>query len=252
MKRPPDTHPLSEMRGGGAGPWAIAMTWHDLLFAHWRVDPDELQRWMPPGLEVETFDGAAWLGVVPFYMSHVRARCLPSIPGTSAFPELNVRTYVTDGESRGVWFFSLDAHSRLAVQAARRTFHLNYQYARMRYQPGPAGWVDYHSERAAGPAAFTGRYRPAGEPFTAADDSLEAFLTERYCLFAADARGRLFRGDIAHQPWRLQSAEADIAHNTMTQPLNLPLPGKPHLLYACRQTVRAWPLRIIPHDEPRP
>ncbi|MEX2672604.1 MAG: DUF2071 domain-containing protein [Phycisphaeraceae bacterium] len=216
------------------------MTWHDLLFAHWRVDAGALRRWVPRGLEIETFDGSAWLGVVPFYMSGVRMRCLPGVPTASAFPELNVRTYVTDGKSRGVWFFSLDAFSRLAVKAARLSFHLNYQYARMAYAVEADGSVSYRSDRTTGDADFEGRYRGMGEVFESEAGSLEEFLTERYCLFSANKRGKLWRGDIAHPRWPLQHAEADIERNTMTQPLGITLPGKPHLLFAKKLPVIAW------------
>ena len=130
------------MRGGGAGAGVMRMSWHDVLFAHWRVPAERLRAAVPAGLRIEEYDGTAWLGVVPFYMSGVRVRGLPPVPTTGAFAEINVRTYVTDGESRGVWFFSLDAESWLAVQAARRTFHLNYQYARMHYEPGEASEED--------------------------------------------------------------------------------------------------------------
>ena len=108
------------------------MRWHDLLFLHWRVDPALLRPHVPPSLELDTFDGSAWLGVVPFWMSGIRARLTPPIPGLSRFPELNVRTYVTAEGKPGVWFFSLDAANKVAVRAARWTFHLNYLDARMR------------------------------------------------------------------------------------------------------------------------
>src|SRR5881394_3715955 len=129
------------------------MRWHDLLFAHWPVEAARLREFVPPGLAIETFDGAAWLGVVPFRMSHVRARCLPPVPGLSAFPELNVRTYVrAEGDGcPGVWFFSLDAASRAAVRAARAVFGLAYMDARMSCRREGES-VAYESRRA-GPRA---------------------------------------------------------------------------------------------------
>src|SRR5438045_240507 len=107
------------------------MTWHDLLFAHWPVSPDLFRKHIPSRLKIDLFDGEAWIGIVPFRMSDVRLRVAPSPPGFSSFPELNVRTYVTDGEKPGVWFFSLDATNRLAVEIARRWFHLQYFHAKM-------------------------------------------------------------------------------------------------------------------------
>ena len=120
--------------------------WHELLFAHWPVPAEPLRARLPAGLELDTFEGEAWLGVVPFRMSAVRLRGAPALPGVSAFPELNLRTYVRRGEQRGVWFFSLDAASALAVRAARLWFHLPYFEARMTCD-GRADGVHYRSER---------------------------------------------------------------------------------------------------------
>ena len=114
-----------------AGPWAGHMRWVDLVFLHWPVDAAVLRPMIPSQLELETFDGSAWLGIVPFRMEDVRLRFSPAIPGTSEFPELNVRTYVRYGERLGVWFFSLDAASRLAVRGARLLFNLPYYDADM-------------------------------------------------------------------------------------------------------------------------
>lgn len=220
----------------------MAQSWHDLLFAHWPVAVDAVRPLIPPGLAIDTFDGRAWLGIVPFHMSGVRPRLVPPIPGPSAFPELNVRTYVTDGEKPGVWFLSLDASSRLAVWGARRFFHLPYHHARMRCA-WDAGWVRYESRREG--AAFAGAYRPCGPPFTAAPATLAHFVAERYCLYAADA-GSLLRCEIDHAPWPLQPAELRLEANTMARVHGIDLPATPTLLlFAARQDVRVWPIRRI-------
>ena len=142
------------------------MGWHDLLFLHWRVPAELLQAQLPPGVALETFDGSAWLGVVPFRMVDTRFRWLPRMPTAHTFPELNLRTYVRVGERRGVWFFSLDAASRLAVEGARFGFGLPYLTARMQCErDGDA--IRYRSERTdrrGPPATFVGSWRPAG-PF---------------------------------------------------------------------------------------
>lgn len=234
------------------------MRWHDLLFLHWPVDEAALRERIPPGLEIETHGGAAWLGVVPFTMSGIRHRLLPPIPWHSAFPELNVRTYVRaerDGRP-GVWFFSLDAPNRIAVRTARAVFGLAYMNARMSARRRD-GWMEYRSRRAGahtslayGPATtraaeFEGRYRPVGGPLDAAAGSLESFLIDRYCLYAW-RRGRLVRGEIHHAPWPLQRAEARISLNTMGGPLGIDLPGlerhsgPPLMHYAERLEVVAW------------
>jgi len=229
------------------GPWVMEQQWHDLLFAHWRVDEGLLRQHVPGGLEIDRYQGNAWLGVVPFRTEGVRLRYAPAIPGNSRFPELNVRTYVKHGEKAGVWFFSLDAASRLAVAVAKRWFHLPYFFARMRCVERD-GWIEYASDRKEGEgmaAVLRGNYRGEGEKFYAARGTLEHFLTERYCLYSADAEGNLKRGEIHHAPWNLQIAKAEISENSMTKGLGLAL-GVPELLhFSRRQDVVVWPLQHV-------
>jgi len=235
------------------GPWLMAQTWYDLLFAHWPVPPESLRPAIPDALTIDTFDGRAWVGVVPFGMKGIHPRRLPlDVPWLSAFLELNVRTYVTLGGRPGVFFYSLDAANPLAVAAARRWYHLPYFYARMRLRrDGDA--LDYSSRRVhpnAPPAAFRGRYRPTGEVFRSAPGSLEHWLTERYCLYAVDRRGRVYRGEIHHAPWPLQPAEAEFRRNTMARPHGIALPGGPPVLqFARRLDVVVWPARRVTSDE---
>lgn len=225
----------------------MAMRWERLLFMHWPVPADALRPHVPDALEIETCDGTAWLGIVPFTMAGVRARCTPAVPGLSAFHELNVRTYVRHGDFAGVWFFGLDAAHRLGVEAARRVFHLNYLMAAMRLSER-AGAIEYRSTRTdarGGPAELDVRYAPMGEPRPAAPGSLEAFLTDRYRLFASDLtpreHPRVWKGEIDHGPWPLAPAECEIRANTMADPIGVPLPGTPPLLhYAHELAVRAW------------
>jgi uncharacterized protein len=226
-------------------PWAMAMQWHDLLFMHWPVRPALLRPYIPPQLVLETYGGHAWLGVVPFRMAGVRPRLLPALPRVSAFPELNLRTYVAHGGKPGVWFFSLDAADPLAVEVARLVFHLNYCDARMRCAR-EADLVRYQSTRTrrGPPAAFEARYRPTGPAYQAAPGSIDDWLTARYCLYAANRAGRLWRGEIDHVPWPLQPAEADIAANTMAQQIGIRLDAAPTLLhFVGRIDVVAW----LPH-----
>jgi uncharacterized protein len=229
-------------------PWVFRMRWLDLLFAHWPVPIGALRPLIPDGLELDTFDGEAWLGIVPFRMADVAPRFLPSPPGPGAFPELNVRTYVRRGERRGVWFLSLDAGSRLAVEGARAAFHLPYYRARMRSDT-EAGWVEYRTERIdpRGPtASFEGRFRPAAPVAFAAVGSLEAFLTDRRGLYASDGTGRLWWSAIEHGPWPLQPAEAEIRTDTMAAAHGIELPSVPPLLhFAKRLDVHGWwPRRV--------
>ncbi len=225
------------------------MQWHDLLFAHWPLRPELLRPFLPPGLELQTWEGQAWLGVVPFMMRGVRPRFVPPLPGISAFAELNLRTYVTHGERPGVWFFSLDAANPLAVRAARLGFHLPYFDAAMACTlQGEA--VYYHSVRrhsGMAPASFAATYAPTGPVYTSAPGSLEHWLTERYCLYAADQRGRVWRGDIHHAPWPLQPAQATITTNQLTDRLGRILDPHPPLLHFARRIdVVAWlPERVL-------
>lgn len=221
--------------------WVMAQTWDDLLFAHYRVPAEALARHVPQGLEVDQYDGTGWVGVTPFVLTGFRLRGTVPLPRVSTFPELNVRTYVTAEDKPGIWFFSLDTSSRLAVEGARRAYKLPYFHARMSVDRR-GGTIEYASERAAGEGRrFEARYRPVGETFNAEPGSLEYFLTERYCLYALD-RGALHRADIHHPPWPLQVAEAEIAVNTMAPPgLELP-PDRPLCHFARRQDVLIWSL----------
>jgi uncharacterized protein len=231
-----------------AGPWLMAQTWEDLLFAHWPVDPGALRGAIPPQIPIDTFDGAAWIAVTPFEVRALRLHGLPPPPLVSRFPELNVRTYATIGGRPGIWFFSLDAGSRLAVAAARRSYRLPYFHARMAIARRGAdiAYESRRSDRGAPPATLTARYRPAGALFRARPGSLEHFLTERYCLYALDARERLLRAEIHHVPWPLQPAAADLETNTMTGPLGVELPdAAPLLHFAERLDVVIWPPAVV-------
>jgi uncharacterized protein YqjF (DUF2071 family) len=218
------------------GSWTNAQSWIDLCFLHWRVEEAELRAFVPDSVELETHDGSVWLGVTPFLLRNFRLRGLPPLPGISTFPEVNVRTYVTRDGKPGIWFFSLDAASRLAVEAAKKLYKLPYHHAQMRYERGEE-LVQYESARPG--AAFSARYRGDGELFQPAVGTLEHFLTDRYCLYTEDG-GRLYRAEIQHAPWALQRGEARIDLNTMA-PLPLPA-GEPHVLFSPRQDVVLWSL----------
>jgi hypothetical protein len=217
--------------------------WHDLLFMHWRVPVAALRPHVPAQLPIDTFDGDAWIAIVPFRMSGIRPRLLPAVPGLSAFPELNVRTYVTLNERPGVWFFSLDAANALACSIARNWFSLPYFHARMTCAAEGEG-IRYASSRVqagAKPAALECSYAPTGAVFHATPDSLEWFLTARYCLYAQRGNA-IHRGEIEHAAWPLQPARCSVAHNSMTRPIDLTLTGEPHLLFTRRIDVVVWTL----------
>ena len=229
-------------------PWIMRMRWHDLAFLHWKVDPDVLRPQIPADLEIDLHNGEAWLGVVPFRMESVAPRFVPDIPWMSAFPELNVRTYVTHDNKPGVWFFSLDATNPVAVRVARSVFHLNYLDASIGLQRRDE-WIDYRSQRThrnQPPASLKVSYRSESEPFQAKPGTLEFFLTARYCLYAANRKGKVFRGDIDHESWKLSKCECRIEDNSMTNGLGIELNDSPdHSLMAEDIFVRCWKIKAI-------
>jgi uncharacterized protein YqjF (DUF2071 family) len=173
-------------------------------------------------------------------------RGLPAIPGLREFPELNVRTYVTLGGKPGIHFFSLDAANAAAVLGARLSYLLPYFPARMS-STRSGEWVTYESERLVARSAgarFRARYRPAGDVFEAAPGTLDFFLAERYCLYSVDRRGRIYRGEIHHDPWQLQAAELTIEANTMARPVGIDFVVPPATLHFVRQQdTYIWPIR---------
>jgi uncharacterized protein len=219
------------------------MRWTDLAFLHWPVSAASLRPFVPLGLELDRFDGRAWLGIVPFRMEGVRHRWLPPVPTTTTFLEINVRTYVTGGGRPGVWFFSLDAESWLAVCGARLGLNLPYFHARMRASR-QSGSVMYESRRLGSsrpPADFAAHYAPIGGTYRADPGTLEHWLTERYCLFGETRAGRLYFLNIHHLPWPLQRAEAAITQNGLATRLDIDaLRGEPLCHFAERLDVVGW------------
>jgi uncharacterized protein len=228
--------------------WINRQHWHDLLFMHWPLPSDYLRAFVPEQLELDTHGGQAWLAVAPFHMSGVRMRGLPTLGPLSRLPELNVRTYVRYQGQPGVYFFSLDAGSVLAVWGARLTYHLPYFYARMDVKLAREAVV-YSSYRVGTPRAadFVGSYGPISEEIhRCAKDSLEHFLTERYCLFTVAANRRVYRAEIHHVPWPLQVARADVATNTTALSHGIQLPETPPLLhYSKLLEVLIWPIERL-------
>ena len=225
------------------GRWAMGQSWDELLFAHWPVALEDLRRRVPADLEVEQHDGRAWLGITPFRVGGLRLRDGLPLPVVSSFLELNVRTYVRAADGKpGIWFFSLDATSRLAVRAARRQYRLPYFDARITLEE-VGGWTDVECARLDERGkVFSGRCRPAGEASVSRPGSLEWFLTERYCLYAADPDGALYRAEIHHAPWELRPAEAEIE---LTSIAPFALRGEPLCHLAERQDVVVWPLERL-------
>lgn len=234
-------------------PWVMRMVWVDLLFMHWPVPAAALRPLIPADLAVDTFTGGgftdqAFIGVVPFLMTGVCGRMCPPVPTARTFPELNVRTYVLGPDGRpGVWFFSLDAASAVAVRAARTAYRLPYRHARMSItrEGGSVRYESRRTDRRDPGAEFAAAYGAAGPVYRSSPGTLDHFLTERYCLYAPGRRRRSLRAEIHHAPWPLQPGRADVARNTMAAPLGIDLGEGPHgapplLHFAARLEVVAW------------
>jgi len=226
----------------------LYQNWRDLLFLHWAIPAELIQSTLPEGLSVDTYEGNAYVGVVPFRMRKIRPRFLFSVPFLSEFLELNLRTYVYDREGvPGVWFYSLDANQRMAVWIARTFFALNYVSAEMSYQRDTTG-VHHFCSRRPGAETQSFRYRGNSASDEATPGGLEYFLVERYYLHCIQGpKSRLFRGQVHHRPYPIHQAEVSewSAKLFSLNGLDLP-PGPPdHVLYSPGVDVSIFPLKPV-------
>ncbi len=226
-------------------PWVLFQRWEKLLFAHWKLPAEQLAPHIPDGLTLDTYEGQAYIGVVPFKMKNIHPRFLPAVPWLSHFLELNVRTYVTDGKKPGVLFFSLDAANPVGVFLGRNWYRLPYFNARMSMtiKGDSVRYTSHRTHRNAPAGEFAGSYCPNSEVFQAQPSTLEYFLTERYCLYATGRKGELRRAEIHHAPWPLQIARAEIMQRAVT-PFNLPNEA-PLVHYADGIDVVIWGLKKV-------
>ncbi len=224
----------------------MTQTWKDLLFMHYSFSPESIRTLVPKTLELDTFEGAAWIGVVPFKMRDVRPRYSTNWPYFSNFLELNVRTYVTVNGVPGVYFFSLDASNLFAVEGARSWFRLPYYLADMKAveRDDRFRYRSIREDKRGNAAGLDLRYRPKGEVFHSSKGSLEHFLTERYCLFTTYGDD-VIRADIHHAPWPLQKADAEVISNTMLASIGLSSNDVPHLLFSRSILTVEWAPRMV-------
>lgn len=238
----PDSRPVGRQR------------WSDLLFAHWKVDAQAVQATLPPGLFADTFEGEAYMGVVPFFMEWVRPAWLPPLPWISWFLELNVRTYVHDAHSQpGVWFYSLDCNQPLAVAIARRFFHLPYFHARMSAKRRD-GAIQYHCQRR-GETGEPWRYewRSGAQAAPAELGTREFFLIERYVLFSADHTGCLHLGRVHHAPYRIHTPVVSALSTGPAHLAGFDLKGAPVSLFGVESVdVSIFPLKRVRSESPAP
>jgi uncharacterized protein YqjF (DUF2071 family) len=232
-----------------SGRWLMRQRWNDLLFAHWPVPAEALQPLLPDGLQVDTFQGSAWLGAMPFWMDRIKVRGLPPIPGSRSFPDLSLRTYVREERSGtpGVVCLSLDACNLLAVAVGRALYRLPYHWADMHLEQRSEREFDFYSRRrlAGRKVVFRARYRGLGPSRRLAEirsGSLEYFLMERYCLFTRNRDGEPVRANLHQVSSPLEEAEAVIEENDLASALGIKLPSsEPVLHYARRLAVYVWP-----------
>jgi uncharacterized protein len=230
--------------------WVWSQRWEALLFAHWRAPVEVVRPLIPVELQIDTFDGSAWISVVPFKMVAVRLRGMPAVPFLSTFPELNVRTYVRCGPYRGVYFLSIDARGRAVCALARSASGLPYRHARLSHlQSGSHIRVECARRSDSGAdwrTTFRAAYCPTSDPFLSIPGTLDAWLTERYCLYTSGARrgSGIRRSDIHHAPWPLQHVDCTIETNSVLADVNVrvPMPCKPDCVHYSKGVhIVAWP-----------
>lgn len=222
-------------------PWIMEQVWRDLLFAHWRIPVPFLRQLLPPSLELDTFEGGAWITAAPFRMS-IRFRGIPVLPRMAAIPELNCRTYVIVGGKPGVYFFSLDITSPAAVWAARRFYYLPYYRAQMQVKKIGTR-VSYTSNRSG--ASWQSQYEPTSVVRRSVPGTLEHWLTERYCLYAVSG-GAVYRGEVHHEPWPLQDASANIIDTQVLKRVYSDLADTPEILsFTPELRVVIWALERV-------
>ncbi|WP_117327933.1 YqjF family protein [Peribacillus saganii] len=222
-----------------ASPWILTQKWNHLLFMHWKASKDQLNSRLPPALELDTFNGEAYIAIIPFLVDGMRARNLPEIPLLGSYIELNVRTYVRYKGVPGIYFFSLDANHPPSVAGASIFFSLPYRNAAMEIRVD-GSFINFRSSRNhPGKEAFDfyAAYKPVSDIYIPETGSLEHWLFERYCFFTERGKS-IYRGDIHHDMWRVQTADCQIKQNT----LDFSLLDEPLLHYSTPKQVFFWPL----------
>jgi uncharacterized protein YqjF (DUF2071 family) len=236
-----------------SGRWLIRQRWNDLLFAHWPMPAAVLAPLIPEGLQVDTFQGSAWLGVMPFWMDRIKVRGIPPLPGVRSFPDLSLRTYVREERTGtpGVVCLSLDASNLLAVAVGCVLYHLPYHWAEMYLEQRSEREFSFFSRRrfCDQPVVFKARYRGLGPSRRLAESgagTLEHFLMERYSLFSSNRNGQPIRANLHHVSSLLEEAEADIEKNDLAAVLGIQLPEQaPVLHYTRRLAVYVWPAELV-------
>jgi uncharacterized protein YqjF (DUF2071 family) len=243
-RQPTDADRLA-IRHRPPGQPVMHQNWGNLLFMHWRVDPNLIRHLIPDALELDLYGGNAWIGIVPFTMWDIRAfpPFAPTVPGLDAMHELNVRTYVHYQGVPGVWFFSLDVNSVLASTTARAFFHLPYHHSDIEFSGKRS--FKFRSQRVSGEADFKAAWTIGDELPKAQPGTREFFLVERYCLYA-ESDGDLYRARIFHEPYPLREATLKDCATNLFEANRLPVPKNPPILhFADEVSVDIWYLESV-------
>ncbi|MFG6119973.1 YqjF family protein [Thalassobacillus sp. B23F22_16] len=225
-------------------PWLLTQKWDHLLFMHVPVLKQAIKPLLPPQLELDTYDGEAWISIVPFEVTGMHARWAPEIPFLSSYLELNVRTYVKYQGHPGVYFFSLDANL-LTIVLGAKTFSLPYYYADMEMKETNGHYTYRSIRKKAASGDFEVSYHPVSKTYSPEHGSLSHWLMERYVFWQKKGNG-LIQGDVHHLPWEVQDASADIDTETLTSFLPPPsFSGETFYHYADSRRVLLWPLKKV-------
>jgi len=241
----PDSTARLELRGRPDGEPVMHQRWDDLLFLHWPLDPPALRPFIPTALDIDTFEGQAWIGITPFRVEDIRLGSLPAIPGLNSFNEVNVRTYVIHDGVPGLWFFSLDASMLAATVAARVFFRLPYFLADIDFKQQTQQF-EFNSARIGPPGAkLRASWRTGNRLRDPDSESLAFFLVERYCYFAVE-NGNVYQTRIYHHPWILEEADVQEFWTTLPGAVGLPMPSSKPLTYFSRALpVDIWTPQVV-------
>lgn len=224
-------------------PWVMKQTWHDLLFAHYPVKLELLQKLVPPVIQLDSYNGSAWIGIVPFHVQNHRARLLPPIPGIDRFSQLNIRTYVTVNGKRGVYFIRVDMNHLIAGVLAKTFYYMPFQAATIKMKQNDQT-IHFNSQKnGQHQFEFQCKYKPITLPFYAAKGSFEQWLVERYSFYALNKKGEVVRSDILHDYWPLQLVEGEISNHSILLNVGIQVAkDEPILHYAKKMEALLWPV----------
>lgn len=205
--------------------WIMRQKWRNVLFLHWPIPVEKLRPHIPSSLQIDTFNGSAWLGIILFVLEGIFPFEIPSISLTPKFPEINVRTYVKYDGKPGIYFLSIDVMNWASLKIAKNWYHLPYHSSQIFFQKEEQKF-HCHSIRKGNentPISFKGKYAPVSEVYFPKEGTLDHWLIERYCLYSSNNGINIYCGDIHHRPWPLQKAKIELVKNTLFTPFHFDL-----------------------------